>query len=410
MTQPTCSVTTGTITVNSPIVGINYSINGSTYTNTTGIFTGVASGTYSLTAKNASTCVSSAATVVINSGLTTPTAPSISLTQPTCTLSTGTIRVTSTLTGLTFSVDGVDYTNSTGTFSSLAIGSYNVTAKNAAGCFSAISAAIISSANATPNAPTISIIQPTCNVTSGTITVTSSTTGLTFSTDGVNYSSGGVFGWYQGITAGNTYNVTAKSSGGCKSLATVAVLIAQPFTPTAPTVTVTQPTVGVPSGTITVTTPVTGLTFSIDGTTYTNTTGIFTGVAPGSYNVKAKNACGTVSSATVAVINAIPTSRTAFPTTDTTTIVKVDNVNANNLFDVNAFPNPTYTDFKLVLNSTSSESIKVTIYTLLGRMVSTLTFNARQTLSIGNDLKDGTYMVEVRQGANVKTLKLVKYK
>ncbi len=410
LVQPTCTVATGTITVNSPVSGFTYSINGSTYTNTTGIFTGVASGTYNLTAKNASGCISSASSVVISGSLTTPAAPTVSLTQPTCTLSTGTIKVTSTLTGLTFSIDGSSYTNTTGIFSGVAIGSYSVTAKNALGCTSVSSAAVISSANATPNAPTISIIQPTCNVSTGTITVTSTTTGLTFSKDGVNYSSGGVFGWYQGITAGNTYNITAKSSGGCKSLATVAVLIAQPFTPTAPTVTVTQPTVGVPSGTISVTSSITGLTFSINGTTYTNTTGIFTGVASGSYNVKAKNACGTVSSATVAVVDAIPTSRLAFPTTDTTTIVKVENVNANNLFDVSAYPNPTYTDFKLVLNSTSQESIKVTIFNMLGRMISTLTFNARQTLSIGNDLKEGTYMVEVRQGAHVKTLKLIKYK
>ena len=62
--QPTCSVPTGTITVTST-TGINYSIDGSTYVNTNGIFTSVAPGTYNVTAKNSSGCISSATSVTI---------------------------------------------------------------------------------------------------------------------------------------------------------------------------------------------------------------------------------------------------------------------------------------------------------------------------------------------------------
>ncbi|MCF6133247.1 T9SS sorting signal type C domain-containing protein [Flavobacterium wongokense] len=66
LTQPNCSVSTGTITITSPTgAGMKYSINGLTYTNTTGIFTGVAIGTYSVTAKNSSGCISPAASVTI---------------------------------------------------------------------------------------------------------------------------------------------------------------------------------------------------------------------------------------------------------------------------------------------------------------------------------------------------------
>ncbi len=64
-TQPTCPTPTGIITVTAPTgAGITYSINGTIYTNTTGIFTGVAAGTYSVTAKNSSGCVSTTATSV----------------------------------------------------------------------------------------------------------------------------------------------------------------------------------------------------------------------------------------------------------------------------------------------------------------------------------------------------------
>jgi len=67
LTQPTCAVETGTITVTAPTgTGMTYSINGSTYTNTTGIFTTVAAATYSVTAKSAAGCISSPTSVTIN--------------------------------------------------------------------------------------------------------------------------------------------------------------------------------------------------------------------------------------------------------------------------------------------------------------------------------------------------------
>ncbi|TRX06394.1 T9SS sorting signal type C domain-containing protein [Flavobacterium gawalongense] len=64
--QPTCSTPTGTITITAPTaVGMTYSINGLTYTNTTGVFTSVAIGTYSVTAKNSSGCISPGTSVTI---------------------------------------------------------------------------------------------------------------------------------------------------------------------------------------------------------------------------------------------------------------------------------------------------------------------------------------------------------
>ncbi|TRX01891.1 T9SS sorting signal type C domain-containing protein [Flavobacterium gawalongense] len=64
--QPTCSTPTGTITITAPTaVGMTYSINGLTYTNTTGVFTSVAIGTYSVTAKNSSGCISPGTSVII---------------------------------------------------------------------------------------------------------------------------------------------------------------------------------------------------------------------------------------------------------------------------------------------------------------------------------------------------------
>jgi gliding motility-associated-like protein len=77
--QPTCNISTGTIEVSTPAVttGMTYSINGIDYTNTTGLFENVASGTYTVTAKNANGCVSASATVQINAQPLTPAQPGV---------------------------------------------------------------------------------------------------------------------------------------------------------------------------------------------------------------------------------------------------------------------------------------------------------------------------------------------
>ncbi|HYO21478.1 MAG TPA: gliding motility-associated C-terminal domain-containing protein [Flavisolibacter sp.] len=75
-------------------------------------------------------------------------------------------------------------------------------------------------------------------------------------------------------------------------------------TPAAPTTTAVASTCLVSTGTITVTSPTgTGITYSIDGTTYTNTSGIFPGVAPGTYTVTAKFPAGCISPPKTQVVN-----------------------------------------------------------------------------------------------------------
>jgi hypothetical protein len=90
---------------------------------------------------------SATATVTINA---LPTPPTIAAAQPTCSLATGTITVTAP-TGMNYSIDGSTYTNTSGIFTSLAAGSYSVTAKNSSGCISAITNVTIISAAKTWN-------------------------------------------------------------------------------------------------------------------------------------------------------------------------------------------------------------------------------------------------------------------
>ena len=111
--------------------------------------------------------------------------------QPTCEVATGTITVTSPVpaAGITYSIDGVTYTNTSGVFSGVVAGTYQVTVKNAAGCVSAPTPVTVNAAPETPAAPLASVTaQPTCEVATGTITVTSPVpaAGISYSINGVD--------------------------------------------------------------------------------------------------------------------------------------------------------------------------------------------------------------------------------
>lgn len=106
-------------------------------------------GVYTVKMKSNTGVVSEAVvTVIINTGATTVT-PIVSITQPTCTVSTGAITISSPSgTGMTYSTNGLNYTNTTGVFSSMSPGIYGVTAKNSSGC---ISSATIITVNSLTN-------------------------------------------------------------------------------------------------------------------------------------------------------------------------------------------------------------------------------------------------------------------
>ena len=243
--------------------------------------------------------------VIVNE---TPEAPIADVIQPTCTAPGGTITVTSPLTGLSFSIDGIDYSNTTGIFTEVNPGSYNLTAKNNYDCISPEIPIVINAFPGSPIAPTAMVTQPTCTVATGTITITApSGPGMTYSKDGIDYTN--TTGIFTEVEPG-IYILTAKDISGCISLGTSVTVDPAPETPQAPTADVTQPTCNVPTGTITVTSSITGLFFSIDGVDYTNTTGVFTDVYPGTYDLTAKNSSGCISLATIIIVNDAPSSIT----------------------------------------------------------------------------------------------------
>jgi gliding motility-associated-like protein len=145
--DPTCTNNTGGIVIQQPL-GNNYeyNLNGGAYQSTPS-FSNLTSGNYTTSVRDKTTgCVSPASPFTVKAAPVVPAAPAITPVQPTCALPTGSISIT-TISGLTYSIDGNIY-QSGNVFSGLNPGSYSVTAKNADGCISSSTPAVL--------------VQPTC--------------------------------------------------------------------------------------------------------------------------------------------------------------------------------------------------------------------------------------------------------
>ena len=121
-----------------------WSITSGQNSNSITVTVGAASANVSVVAVN-SCGNSTASTLVVNLNLPAPTA-SVTL-QPTCAVNTGTITITApaTGTGMSYSINGVDYSNTTGIFTLIPIGSYNVTARYPSGCVSNVAVTLMQS-------------------------------------------------------------------------------------------------------------------------------------------------------------------------------------------------------------------------------------------------------------------------
>ena len=236
---------------------------------------------------------SNSVTLTVNALPASPTLGPV--TQPTCISATGSITITApTGAGITYSIDGSTYTNTTGIFNNVPSGIYTVTVRNSNGCISPGMGVTINAQPATPAKPTVTLIQPTCNIATGTITVTAPVgSGLTYSIDGTNYTNtSGIFS----AVASGSYTVTVRNSAGCVSAGTAATIITQPITPT---VIVTNPspvcspsTVNITSAAIT-----SGSTSGLTYTYWTNSGATIafstpTAAGAGTYYIKGTTSAG----------------------------------------------------------------------------------------------------------------------
>jgi hypothetical protein len=74
--------------------------------------------------------------------------------------------------------------------------------------------------------------------------------------------------------------------------------------------------------------------------------------------------------------------------------------------NVQVYPNPTTSAFTVLVKGIATAS-NIKVKDIQGRVVKTI--NTTGTTTIGNELKSGVYFIEVRNGNEVKTMRVVKY-
>jgi hypothetical protein len=79
-------------------------------------------------------------------------------------------------------------------------------------------------------------------------------------------------------------------------------------------------------------------------------------------------------------------------------------------FDAQVYPNPFAENFYFKVNSASTEDYTIQVYDMLGKLVETRTVAADsvESTEVGSNFPAGVYNVILTQGANIKTLRVVK--
>ncbi len=289
---------TGSITVKvtGGVPPFSFSIDGGTTWQATGEFLNLYAGTYSVIVKDGNGCTTTVGPNTINEPSSITISAEIVDDVTVCWYNTnGSIVVLATGgTGdLQFSIDGGTTWQTDGFFNNLGVGTYQVAVKDDNGCIKNGSLLTVAGPPPIVIDPTTTTTNVTCNGgNDGEINVvaTGGTGALTYSLNGGPSQATGLF---TGLTAGS-YTVTVTDGNSCT--------LDYPVTLTEPTaITFTSQNFtnitcnGANDGTITIV--VSGGTapydYSIDGgATYPNTTGVFTGLTSGNYNVVVKDANG----------------------------------------------------------------------------------------------------------------------
>lgn len=219
--DPTCTVSTGSITL-SPATGSTYSFDGGSYVAyPSGGWTGLVAGsTHTVSAKRSDGCTSPNASRTIGAAKIAAVAPTLGGADPTCTVATGSCTLTPT-TGSTYSFDGGSYlAYPSGGWTGLAASSqHTVSEMNTDGCTSQNASRTIGAAKSKPDAPTVCIVPPSlCDATKTTFKIKIATptgTGYKYSIDnGSTWPDDPVF---CNVAAGSNPIMKVKSADGCIS-------------------------------------------------------------------------------------------------------------------------------------------------------------------------------------------------
>ena len=312
-TNALCHGDTGSIsgTASGGTAPYEYSVDGTNFQ--AGAITGLAAGSYTLTARDANGCTTTASVTIAEPDLL---AANITSTDASCNgESSGSISITATggTAPYTYSIDGTNF-GSASTFDNLAAGSYTITVEDANDCTTTATATI-----AEPDALTASTTSTdvSCNgESSGSLTITAAggTAPYSYSIDGTNFGSSSTF---DNLAAGS-YTLSVEDANGCTTTSTATIA-----EPTALTLTVQaiQPLCngGTGSAVATASGGTAPYEYSIGGVVFQNAE--INGMNAGSYTVLVTDANGCTAMADVDIVDPAPLVITANVQNDNTIVV-----------------------------------------------------------------------------------------
>ncbi len=369
-----------------------YTWHGTTYT---------ASGNYIFDTTNATGCDS---TITLHLTLTSLTS-TFSKNDAGCFGSaTGSLTVTpaSGVSPYTYRIGTISSYVNSGTFTGLKSGTYRVSVIDGVGCSGTSGPIVVGESSAI--AATASAIPVACfNTYTGAITITPADNSTTY-----DYSLGTKGVYQQSNTFSNlragTYRVTIRSAAGCKS--TLSNIVVNPASPVSIVVnSVSNPSNGGGNnGSITVSGAggAGGYLFKFGTAGMYQTSGRFNNLKAGTYRIFIKDANDCAGASYAVTLTYSPARSTG--------IVKQRQVSSDmgNAENISISPNPATTAFKVSVKGTQNEVVHLRVMDVNGKVVYTAQGRSNQSFTFGETFMIGMYMIEVRQGDEVKILKAIK--
>ena len=369
------------------------------------IFTNLRAGSYRVSILDAEGCAGISDQIII--GQTPAITATYSSTNVTCVgTPTGSITVnpTSGVPPYLYKLGTSGTYGTSNNFTNLKAGSYRVYIQDANGCTG--KTPYIRVAQAALITGNLNIVPPTCHGTAtGSLSVTP--------TNGVSpyqYRLGttgtyGVSNTFINLKAGS-YRLYIQDATGC--IGSSSVPITQPTAVTATEVHSDATCIGGTDGSITVSasggTPPYEYKFGTAGTY--GVTNNFTGLSAGIYRIFVKDANDCLANSVAVTLNEAPIS--CGPKIIPVKYSKTTKEAINQPFEIVLLSNPTINQFSMLVRSSSEQKIETRVLNINGKIVYQGKILPNQTITFGHQFQSGIYMVEVRQGEMLKTIKAIK--
>jgi hypothetical protein len=398
-TNASCASSTGSITITAAggYGGFSYSVNNGSSYQSSNSFTGLAAGTYNIVVKDMNGCTAySTATVkaptFTTSAITGNLAVCYGATTSISTVPSGGVSP------YTYSLNATNnFVSSANRYFTVGAGTDSITVMDNQGCKVTTAPATITQPSAPVSFTTAQGGQGCTGNAGIVITAAGGYGGYSYSDNGgSSYQSNNTF---SGLSYGN-YTVAVKDQNGCSAPTSVVKLAALTSTAIQGTLTVC------PSGATTTiyTTPSGGeapYSYRLDSGSYVPSSGRYFSVAAGTHTIDVKdNLSCTYTPPAVTVTVSCP------GLVEGGGDQKVEGAAA--MFAAHVMPNPAQGAFHLQMQSSSREEVELTVTNMQGVKVYEGRGGVENTYEFGSGFTGGMYILQIRQGKEVHTVKLVK--